>query len=176
MTARIEPRPLPPKALLQAYGREGAGYADCYCTELPSAVPLATFVEAFYTTPLFKVEANVLRWVAAKPSTDADARALAQGADTFAAWRVEGRTADQLLLADFTGRTRSWLMAEPLARPGGSAATRLYFGSAVVPRGARHGNARGAMGFGFHALLGFHKLYSRLLLRAACARLQAAAS
>jgi hypothetical protein len=26
------------------------------------------------------------------------------------------------------------------------------------------------MGWGFHALLGFHRLYSRLLLRAACQR------
>lgn len=171
MTARIEPRPLPPAALLQAYGRDGVAYADCYCTELPGAVPLASFVEAFYTTPLFKLERAVLRWFAGKPSTDADARALAQGADRFAAWRVEGRTAEQLLLADFTGRTRSWLMVEPLAPSGATSGTRLYFGSAVVPRGARKGGGRGAMGFGFHALLGFHKLYSRLLLRAACAAL-----
>jgi hypothetical protein len=55
----------------------------------------------------------------------------------------------------------------------GSAAgsgTRLYFGSAVVPVvDAKSGQP--TLGFAFRALLGFHKLYSRVLLRAARARL-----
>ena len=49
--------------------------------------------------------------------------------------------------------------------------TRLYFGSAVVPA---EGSASGAdIGSGFRLLLGFHKMYSRVLLKAAVARLQA---
>jgi hypothetical protein len=49
--------------------------------------------------------------------------------------------------------------------------TRLYFGSAVVPeRNAKTG--RVSFGFGFHALLGFHRLYSRALLRSAVSRLK----
>ena len=48
--------------------------------------------------------------------------------------------------------------------------TRLYFGSAVVPKRAS-GSARPQMGFAFHALLGLHRLYSRLLLQAARSRL-----
>ena len=50
------------------------------------------------------------------------------------------------------------------------ASTRLYFGSAVVPElDAKTGQS--SYGFGFHALLGFHRLYSRALLRSAVSRL-----
>ena len=170
MTPSIQPSPLPADALLRKY-QQGIGYADCYVAEVPGKVSLADFIEAFYTTRLFKIERTLLRWLAARPATDADARALAAGGvDTFSAWRVEDRSAYQLLLADLLGkRTRSWLMAQPVngaARP----ATRLHFGSAVVPLVKRKtGEQR--MGWGFHALGGFHRLYSRLLLRAACRRL-----
>jgi hypothetical protein len=97
-----------------------------------------------------------------RPSTDEDARRLARDqAETFAAWSVEARAPDQLLLTDFQGNTRSWLMCEPQGT-----GTRLYFGSAVVP------TARGAkLGLVYRALLGLHKLYSRALLRAAASRL-----
>jgi len=48
--------------------------------------------------------------------------------------------------------------------------TRLFFGSAVVPIvDKRSGAVR--MGAAYRALLGFHKLYSRLLLHAAVGRL-----
>lgn len=165
----IEPFELPPLALLSRY-REGGGYADCYATEVDHAVSHATFVEAFYTTAVFRLERFVLRWLVARPSTDEQARQLARGgAESFAAWRVEARAPDQLLMCDFTGRTRSWLMVQPM--PGGSAAgTRLLFGSAVVPVvDARSGKS--GMGLSFRLLLGFHKLYSRLLLAAARSRL-----
>ena len=164
----IRPAELPSAALLRKY-QLGDAYADCYVTEVSRPVSHAEYVEAFYTTALFKLERLLLGWFVAKPSTDAQAAELAAGArDSFAAWSVEGRQADQLLLTDFQGRTRSWLMVAPAAGPGG-AGTRLYFGSAVVPRRGRSGPAR--MGRAFHLLLGFHKLYSRALLRAAKARL-----
>jgi hypothetical protein len=161
----VRPCELPADALLQRYRASGA-YADCYTTTLAHAVSHAEYVQAFYTTAVFKLERLILRVFAARPSTGAQAAALARGAlDRFAAWSVEASAPNQLLLCDFTGRTRSWLMVAPL-----DAGTRLYFGSAVVPvRDARSGESR--MGFGFRALLGFHKLYSRLLLSAARARL-----
>lgn len=168
MTA-IRPLALPATALLQRYVAEGA-YTDCYAGEVDGAVPLSGLVEAFYTTPLFKVERAILRWFVARPSTDLDATRLADGTlDAFAAWRVEGRDGDQLLLGDFTGRTKSWLMVAPVVDAGVGVRTRLYFGSAVVPAGRAEGGKRG-MGLAFHALLGFHRLYSRLLLGAACSR------
>ena len=122
----------------------------------------AQYVEAFYTTWLFKLERWILKWALSRPSTDAQARELAAGAlERFSAWRVEGRADNQLLMRDeFTGRTHSWLMTE--ARAGG---TRLYFGSVVLRRGD------GRLGGSFGLLLGFHKLYSRLLLGAARRRL-----
>lgn len=126
----------------------------------------AEFVEAFYTTWLFKLERFVLAWLVHKPSTDTEARVLARGErDAFAAWSVEGRVGNQLLMRDFQSRTRSWLMVEP--RP---ASTRLYFGSGIVPRVDRE-TGENRMGPGFRVLLGFHKMYSRALLAAARARL-----
>jgi len=157
---------VPPGSLLDAYRREGA-YADCYVTEIDRIVTQAQFIAAFYTTWVFRLERLILKWCVSKPSTDAEARTLATGdTDTFAAWRAEGRRADEILLADFTGGTRSWLKAMPV--DGGH--TRLHFGSAVVPvRDATTGQP--VLGRGYRLLLGFHKHYSRVLLAAAGAKL-----
>jgi hypothetical protein len=167
--ARVSgPRPcaLPEAALLQRY-REAGAYTDCYAIDVPAAITHARYVEAFYTTWVFKLERAILAAVVARPSTDAQAKALALGAaDAFAAWVVEARTADQMLLRDYRGRTCSWLMVAPI--DGG---TRLHFGSAVVPVIDKR-TGRKAMGGAFAALLGFHRLYSRVLLRAAAARLR----
>lgn len=154
---------LPNDALLTCY-RDSGAYTDCYVVNVEGAVAQADYVRAFYTSWLFKVERLILTWVVAKPSHDGEAIGLATGkCDSFAAWTVEARTANQLLMCDFQKRTRSWLMTEVLE---GGTVTRLYFGSAVVPlrTGGRKDRAFGA---GFHMLLGFHKLYSRALLRAA---------
>jgi hypothetical protein len=156
---------LPEHALLAPYARDG-GYADCYVTELPRVVTHAEYVAAFYTTWLFRLERLILAWLVDQRSTDEEAGALAAGETAqFAAWSVEARAGNQLLMCDFQGRTRSWLMLEPAA-----ASTRLYFGSGIVPRVERATGER-RMSAGFRALLGFHKLYSRALLAAARARL-----
>ncbi|MDP3858818.1 MAG: hypothetical protein Q8Q73_13760 [Stagnimonas sp.] len=159
---------LPEGALLLRYA--GAqGYADCYRTEVPGPVSLAQYVEAFYTSPLFRLERGILKLAVARPSSDAQARQLGEGRiDAFAAWTVEARAPGQLLLCDYQGRTRSWLMVLPLPERTG---TRLYFGSAVVPTPRSVQRGRPAMGWLFRALLGFHRLYSRLLLGAARAGL-----
>ena len=156
---------LPAYALLADRARDGE-YADCYVVEVPQEVTHADFVEAFYTTWLFKLERFILAWLVKKPSTDAEARALARGERTaFAAWRVEERVGNQLVMRDFQGKTCSWLMVESLP-----ASTRLYFGSGIAPRVDRvTGEKR--MGPGFSLLLGFHKMYSRALLSAARSRL-----
>jgi len=157
---------LPAESLLGRYVGGGA-YADCYTTQVLFDVSHAQFIEAFYTTALFKLERVILSRFASRPSSDADVGRLARGeADAFAAWSVEDRAPNQLLLRDFSGRTRSWLM---VAAPT-PAGTQLFFGSAVVP--AADTNGRAGLGFAFNALLGFHKLYSRALLRAATSRLE----
>ena len=153
------------------YTRSGA-YTDCYVTEIPRRVSQAAYVEAFYTGTLFKLERLLLGALASRPSTDVQAKDVASGAiDVFAAWRVEERTEDQLLMCDLGGRTRSWFMAAPTA--GNPASTRLYFGSGVVPLlDKKSGQAK--LGFTFKALLGFHQLYSQALLSAARSRLSRA--
>jgi len=162
----LHPCALPPDSLLQRYAATHA-YTDCYATQVAGAVSQATYVAAFYTTAPFKVERLLLRLFASRPSTDQEAVALAQGQrQAFAAWSVEERTPNQILLRDMTGRTRSWLMTAPCE----DGTTRLYFGSAIVPpRDAAPGAS--PLDFPFSTLLGFHKLYSRVLLFAARSRL-----
>ncbi|RYE75310.1 MAG: hypothetical protein EOO80_15395 [Oxalobacteraceae bacterium] len=165
---RIVPCPLPEGSLLSPYQRAGS-YADCYTTRIDGTVSQARYVAAFYTTRLFKLERLILRLAVSRPSTDSQALQLAHGqVERFAAWTVEARDKHQLLLCDLRGRTRSWLMTEALA----DGATCLYFGSAVVPVADRHGGPARLGGF-YRALLGFHRLYSKLLLRAARSRLLA---
>lgn len=162
---------IPDGSLLSAYQR-GGSYADCYVTDVGGSVSHEQYVEAFYTTGLFKLERLILAALS-RPSSDQDARDLATGSrDSFAAWRVEGRSKNQLLLA--AGRTRSWLMTAAIAGPG-RAGTRLYFGSAIVPV-KNSGTGRDELGAGFRALLGFHKAYSRALLFAARSKLEGRAT
>jgi hypothetical protein len=158
----IRPCRLPADALLNRYVGAGA-YVDCFVTEVARSVSCEEYVQAFYTTAVFKLERWILQIAVSRPSTDAEAIQLARGERTaFAAWTVEARTPGQLLMADVGGRTRSWLMAVP----SGKNSTQLYFGSAVVPvRDPTTG--QGSLGPLFSALLGFHKLYSRVLLLSA---------
>ena len=165
----VHPCQIPLISLLRQY-KDGPGYADCYVIKVPGTVTQAAYIEAFYTSPLFKIERTLLQYLASKPATDADAKALAGGVATrFSAWRVEAQSSSELLLADFSGRTRSWLMAVPAPLDNDLPRTLLYFGSAVVPLSRQGAHS---MGWLFHALLGFHRLYSRLLLGAASQRVR----
>jgi hypothetical protein len=164
----IESSPLPDEALLGIYKRSGA-YTDCYSTEISRAVTHTQFINAFYTTPIFKLERLIIKWAVSKPSSDAEVNLLAEGdVDTFAAWSVESRGKNQLLMCDFQSRTRSWLMIEPLESDN---RTRLYFGSAVVPV-KNTKTSESSLGLAFYALLWFHKIYSVLLLFSAKSRLK----
>jgi hypothetical protein len=161
----IATQPLPSFALLSRYAAPG-GYADCYTTELPGDFSHAEYVAAFYTTWLFKLERLVLATLVFKPSTDEQAEQLGRGErNAFAAWTVEARAPDQLMVCDYQGKTRSWLMVERL-----DGVTRLYFGTGIVPVvGAPSGRPR--LSSFFRALLPFHKRYARALLAAARSRL-----
>jgi hypothetical protein len=163
----IEKCAIPPDALLNKYSINGS-YVDCYCTDIPNQISFPEFILVFYTTPLFKLERFILKYAASKPSTDIQAKQLADGGSKeFAAWYVEGRADNQLLMCDFSERTRSWLMIAP----GNDGSTRLYFGSGVVPvRDLKTGKS--SMGFVFQALLGFHQIYSMLLLYSAKLRIK----
>jgi hypothetical protein len=152
---------LPDGALIGPY-RDAGRYTDCFGTTLPGQFSQAAYVEAFYTSWLFKLERLVLAVLVAKSSTDNGARRLALGeAEVFAAWSVEARAADQIVMCDYQGLTRSWLMSR---QEGGR--TTLYFGSVIAPKPGDR-----ASGGVFKALEGFHRLYARALLRAAAGRL-----
>jgi hypothetical protein len=161
---------LPPDALLLNYQRPGT-YTDCYAARIDSGVSAEVYFRAFLTSWLFSVERRILAVAISKPSTDAQAAELAAGrTDTFSAWRVEARTEAQLLLADFRGNTRSWLMAAEESTYDREI-TGLYFGSAILPR-SDPGTGDERISAGFRAILGFHKLYARALLGAAARSLR----
>ena len=161
----VRPCEHPPLSLLRLCKAEGA-YTDCYYLDIDRKVSLSEFVAAFYTTCPLKAERSILRLALGKPSTDQDADQLGCGQiEAFAIWEVENRAPNQILLKDFTGRTKSWLMVTSSEAASGPT-TRLLFGSAVVPK-ARAGSNLKRMGAGFHSLLWFHKLYSQILLASA---------
>jgi hypothetical protein len=156
--------PLPETALLQRYVDSG-DYTDCFATQIPADSSLPEYVQAFYTTPLFKAERFILHWLASLPSTDDGARQLAFAErDAFAAWTVEERSEDQLLMIDVRRRTGSWFMHA--ARGPGS---RLYFGSVVFRQNKTPAGRE--MRSTFRSLLGIHRFYSRALLSSARSRL-----
>jgi hypothetical protein len=158
---------VPPDTFLHRYGANGA-YADCYWTEVPEEVALPEFIFAFYTTALFKLERFILSWAVAKPSTDQQVRELADcQREDFAAWTVENRNERELMMCDDQRRTRSWLSVVPV-----DGRMHLYFGSAVVPR-RNSKDGKSSLGFVFQVLLGFHRMYSVLLLYSARSRLKA---
>ncbi|MGI9328780.1 MAG: hypothetical protein ACR2PZ_26430 [Pseudomonadales bacterium] len=172
----IETTPVPDTALLGKYQKKSVpenlqAYADCYSVEVGGVVTLSDFVFAFYTTPVFKLERIILKYLAGKASTDSEARQLANASiNAFAAWNVEQRTQEQLLMSDFRGRTRSWFMVTPAANTRDPRTT-LWFGSAVVPiKNRKTGNQE--LGRAFTFLLGFHKLYSKTLLYVARSRIE----
>lgn len=163
----IEKCTVPPQALLSKYVVIGT-YTDSYRTEVQDHVPFSKFVFSFYTTWLFKIEAFILAYSVKRPSNDDQARELADGTrNEFAAWKIESRNENELLMCDMSGRTRSWFMVQHI-----DSRTQLYFGSAVVPK-KDETTGKSSLGLIFTALLGFHKIYSVLLLYFAKRRLTA---
>jgi hypothetical protein len=143
-------------------------YGDCFSMTVNRAASLGDFVFAFYTSWAFRIERLILRILVGAVSTDADARAVANGSgESFAIWRVGERTPTQLLMCDRYEKTRSWFRVVPVNGGG----TLLQFGSAVAAvRENRTGSK--SMGEVFRLLLGFHVAYSQVLLRAAMAGLK----
>lgn len=150
MTLIME-RDLPETALLQRYAVDPACYTDCLTRDEKGQIDIATYVTAFYSTWLFKLERGLLGLLG-KSATDGQARDMAEGhTNTFSAWTVEARTGQQLLMCDMGGATRSWFMVAPEGDK-----TRLYFGSAVTKTDS----------WLFKLLLPFHNMYARALLKA----------
>ncbi|ASJ70692.1 hypothetical protein [Granulosicoccus antarcticus] len=158
---------IPQGSLLAAYtGTSTTGtvpnYCDCYSTRIEADISLQDFVYAFYTSRAFSIERKLLALTLRVPSTDEDARALAQGShNRFSAWSVENRCDNEILLRFPKSSTGSWLMVRPYSQEG-SEGTELLFGSVVFPK-----TSDTPFGLLFHTLTGFHRFYSSLLLNSA---------
>lgn len=161
--ARVTAQPLPPDSLLAQRVRPG-DFADCYTAEVPGEVSFAQYLTAFYSSAAFFPERNLLRLIG-RGAGHADIAALAEDrTERFAAWTIEERTDNQLLMRDFLGKTRSWLKLEHTA-----GSTRLFFGSWVGTKGDT-----GRLSLTTNIAYPFHRLYSRTLLAGAVRRLERA--
>lgn len=158
--------PLPVNALLYTYATQDGSYTDCFHAQVPNDVNLREFIATFFNTPVFRLERFLIATFGRKPSNVDDVNALAAGTlDSFALWQVESRDDDQILLKVGNSPIRTWLMCSSVAGQ-----TQLSFGSALLPtRTDKQGRPK-MDGFS-RALLGFHKLYSRILLWSAARRL-----
>lgn len=149
---------VPADTLLYGYSLEH--YTDCYTTTVQKEVDLPRLITAFYNSFGFRPERVLLGLVLGHQADNQSTAELASDqARDFSAWRVEDRLPNEILLADTSGTTRSWLMVEAIS--GGL--TRLYFGSAVVSKSGSDGG-RPLL---FRVLTPFHKVYSRVLLATA---------
>lgn len=166
---KVKTNPLPAECLITKYAEKPGYYTDSYVLDVPGYVELKTFIYAFYTSWLFKCERFILKWLVRKPSKDDDITDLMNGeTEKFAAWDLEAKTEDELLMCDFVGKTRSWFKVE--FSPSENQ-TRLMFGTVVVPDGASaQGNPK--LGMIFSAMLWFHVLYARALLVCAVSNLE----
>ena len=147
--------PLPAGSLLARH-RGTECYRDAFLASVPGTITLEDFIAAFYASAAFLPERKVLSLIG-RGASPSDIAALAAGrTSNFAAWSVEAREADQILLRDFQDRTCSWLQVEPQ-----DDSTRLWFGS-----GVRHPDSAV-----FRALMPAHRWYARQLLAGAVRRL-----
>ena len=155
----------PEHSLITEQSKMSGYVTDCFSIEISRAVKLSDFIEAFYKTPLFRLERVVLSLAPKGRMRDADVTALSKGlTDRIFIWEVETRHDAQILLS--AGGTKSWLMVQPIED-----GTRLYFGSVLVPAPSKVKDEAPKVGWLIDSLMGAHLLYSRLLLQAAARRL-----
>ena len=156
---------IPQECLLRAYELTDGCYTDCYQIDVDGPPDFQRYIRLFFDTWIFRLERRILALSGQKFATTEDVEALACGEiDRFAAWRVEKRTANELLMTAQKGRIRTWLYLP--ADRNDLDKTRLMFGSAVLP--VETGDAsKKRLGWVIRFLLPFHRFYSRLLLKAA---------
>lgn len=161
---------LPRDVLLARYEDMDRSHTDCYVAECRGHIDLETYIKAFYTGRLFKIERWLIATIVKHKSSDEQLSDLINGrSQKFSAWTLEARTKDQLLMCDYQKRTRSWFMVEHHAGQ-----TRLYFGSAVVQTDYLPEKPERIAPLIFKVLMPFHDLYSRLLLGGALRNLRKA--
>ena len=162
---KVVEMPLPAGTFIAEQAELPGYYTDCYGIELGHAITLPEFINAFYTTPLFRLERLILALTPKGRMKDADVTTLSSGeSDRMSIWKVKRRRDCEILLS--AGRTKSWLMVVP--SQGG---TQLFFGSVVVPEPAKIEGGALRLGPVFDSLMSAHRVYSQLLLGSAAQRL-----
>ena len=143
---------VPASSLIARYLSDPASHVDAYVTT--GDATLEQFVRVFFSTPTFRSERHLLG-LGGKVSSDQQVDDLASGVGSaMAAWVVEDRNETELLLTVPGSPIRTWLAV---------GRAELWFGSAIVAEG-------GKVPFLAKALMPFHHVYSRTLLRAAANR------
>lgn len=152
----------PDAALIREYARLPGGYVDCFYADVGGRVTLSDYIEAFFSTPVFRAERLMLNLTANGRSNRQSASELASGSsDKMAIWTTQARDDAQILMIAGNGPVFTWLMVEEAQTDAFS--SRLYFGSAVLPT-ATGKDGTPKMAAGFRVFLGLHIFYSRLLL------------
>lgn len=160
---RVEERDSPKDSLLHQYTEKPGCHADAFMAEINFTPSLKDYITAMFGSPVFRIERVLLAVAAATPTFKKDLTAFALAEkDSFALWKTMERSDQELLMEVEKGRVRTWLMVEPTE----GETSKLWFGSAIVPK-TTPSREVGDIGFTFKALMGFHKLYSRILLLAA---------
>lgn len=166
LTQKVAAADLPAESIAADYVEQGR-YVDCFAVSMTDRIEFPQYLEAFYTSKVFKLERLILAAFVRRPSTDQQACQLAAGElQQFAAWSQEARTENQIIMCDYQQLTRSWLMAKSEA-----GITTLFFGTIIVPKGKAAAEGK-QMGLLFRVTLWAHLLYSKILLRSAIANLR----
>jgi hypothetical protein len=160
---------LPPESLL-ARLRGPECYRDAFRASVAGDVSLGELITAFFSSRVFLTERMALHLIG-RGAGHRDIAALAAGrTERFAAWEVEAREENELLMHDFLDKTCCWLAVSsrredaaldaPLPVPETGRAY-IWFGTAV----------REFEGPIVSRLRDAHRWYARLLLEAAARRL-----
>ncbi|MEL6648775.1 MAG: hypothetical protein AAFQ05_13995 [Pseudomonadota bacterium] len=162
--ARVVAALLPQDSLLHACATRPGSYTDCFEAAVPTdGTPdraFERFVFLFFDSWLFRVERMILRFAGKAPKAGTDPIALARGEVAhFAAWTVDARRAQELLMSVHHTPIRTWLS---VAKDGDQ--MRLRFGTALLAQ-----ETSGRVHWGFRATIRAHRLYAKLLLKAAAA-------
>jgi len=157
----IQATEIPSSALLYGHVERGE-YADAFYTDITYSADLSEYIRAFYSSRVMRVERFILKFIG-KPSSADQVEKLATGEiSELAVWSVAERRKNEILLPDSYDRTCSWLM---VSYPS-TGKTRLHFGTGVH-RMRQQGEGATSLNLFFRATIGFHLLYSKVLLRSA---------
>ncbi|QZD91391.1 hypothetical protein K3162_07340 [Qipengyuania xiapuensis] len=160
---------LPPESLL-ARRRGPECYRDAFRASVTGEVSLGELITAFFSSRTFLTERMALHLIG-RGAGHAEIAALAAGrTQRFAAWEVEAREEEELLMHDFLDKTCCWLAVSSRGEDGAldgplpvpeTGRTYIWFGTAV----------REFEGPIVSRLRGAHRWYARHLLEAAARRL-----